>query len=73
VSGSSPSASETIEHGIDHHFEKCDVKRPEYERQAEQQRYQRQPGDRHMDGKDMGHGLAQIVVDPPAKADRGDD
>jgi hypothetical protein len=60
-------------HRVDHHFQKGDVKRPEYQGQIEQQRDQSQPGDRHMDREEIGHGLAQIVVDPSAKADSGDD
>ena len=37
-------------------------------RQVKQQRCQGKAGNRHMDGQDIGHGLAQIVVDLPAKA-----
>ena len=45
----------------------------EKDRQTEQQRQQRQARNRHVNGKDEAHGLAQIVVDAPAEADRLDD
>ena len=57
---------------IDHHLKKGDVKRPEQQRQIKQQRCQGKAGDGHMDGQDLGHGLAQIVVDPPTEAHGGD-
>ena len=45
----------------------------EDDRQAEQQRQQRQAGDRHVDREDVAHRLAQIVVDAPAEPDGADD
>lgn len=41
----------------------------EDEGKAGQQRQKRKAGDRQMDGKDIAHRLAQIVVDAPAEAD----
>ena len=60
-------------HRIDDHFEEGDVQGPEDQGQAEEERDQREAGDRHMDRKDVGHRLAQIVVDPPPEAHRPDD
>ena len=46
---------------------------PNRMRQAEQQRQQRQAGDRHVHGEDEAHCLAQVVVDAAAEPDRLDD
>jgi hypothetical protein len=74
VSASSPSASNTDRaHRIDHHFKERDVKGPEHQWQPEQQRDQGEAGDRHMDGENVGHRLAQIVVDPPPEAHGSND
>ena len=43
------------------------------QRQAEQQRQQREARDRHMHGHDVGHRLAQIVVDAAAEPHGADD
>ena len=47
--------------------------RPEQHGQAEEQRSERQAGDRHMHGEDEPYGLAQIVVDPSPEPHSLDD
>ena len=47
--------------------------RAEDDRHAEDERQQRQPGDRHMHGEDESHRLAQVVIDAPPKPDGRDD